>query len=245
MKILLVLECASLKKAEISGVCHKFASELRSRGHEVKILGAGNDETLKDRNFISLKKSCIPFFGKNLEKEGFVFAKVQNNVIYEAIRWCDVLHFFLPTKLSNTCRLIAETLDKPVTGGFYMTPENMADVLKMSWLKSFSASTYKRFKKRIYRHVKHIHCSSKDIAEKLTKYGYEPSVLHVFDNEVDEISSLEEMFITAKKEVRRGKDFSSLYPCGKDKRESRGIFNALNKYYMQRGFAIEIPEKLY
>lgn len=186
MKILFALECASLQTNGTTATCLRFASELRKRGHEVKILGVGGENTKNDPNYIELKKFHFPFFQWIIDKEGFVYAKLEYDIIYEAVKWCDIVHFFLPYSFGNGCRLIAETLGKPVTGAFHVAPENITAGLRIKWFEPLNRLLYVAFRDIVYRNVKHIHCPSSMIANRLKHFKYEPSVFHVISNGVND-----------------------------------------------------------
>ena len=186
MKVLFVLECANKMTNGTSATCLRFAEELRKRGHEVKILGVGDENTKNDPNYIGLRNFHFPLFQPLIEKEGFNFAHIDYDIIYKAVEWCDIVHFFLPFKLANTARLIANALHKPVTGAFHMQPQNITSALGFGTKAWPNNILYKEFYKYIYRKTKRIHCPSEMIATTLKNHGYEKNVYHVISNGVSD-----------------------------------------------------------
>ena len=186
MKILFVLECANRLTNGTSATCLRFAEELRKRGHEVKILGVGDKNTESDPNYIGLKNFVFPFFQCLIEKEGFNFAHIDYEVLYKAVEWADIVHYFLPFKLANKTRLIAQALHKPVTGAFHMQPQNITSALGFGTTAWPNNVLYKAFNNYIYKNTKRIHCPSEMIATTLKNHGYEKNEYHVISNGVSD-----------------------------------------------------------
>ena len=186
MKILFVLECANKMTNGTSATCVRFADELRKRGHEVKILGVGDENTKDDPNYIGLKNFHFPFFQCLIEKEGFNFGHIDYEILYKVVEWADIVHYFLPFKLANKTRLIAQALHKPVTGAFHMQPQNITCALGFGTKAWPNNILYKAFNTYIYENTKRIHCPSEMIATTLKNHGYSRNEYHVISNGVSD-----------------------------------------------------------
>lgn len=186
MKVLFVLECANKMTNGTSATCVRFANELRKRGHEVRIIGVGDENTKNDPNYIGLRNFHFPFFQGIIEKEGFNFAHIDYEIIYKAVEWCDIVHYFLPFKLANKTRLIAQALHKPVTGAFHMQPQNITSALGCGTKAWPNNILYKSFNNYIYKKTKRIHCPSEMIATTLKNHGYLKNEYHVISNGVSD-----------------------------------------------------------
>ena len=87
MKILFVIEMIDNHNGtSISAM--RYASELRNRGHEVKILTTG--EPKADRFVVPNRH--LPLVDPIAQRHGFQYAQADENVIREALEWCDVAH---------------------------------------------------------------------------------------------------------------------------------------------------------
>ena len=85
MKILFVIEMFDNHNGT-SISAQRYATELRKRGHEVKILTTGNP----DPNRFVVPVYHLPLVDGIAQKHGFQYAQPEENVIREALEWCDV-----------------------------------------------------------------------------------------------------------------------------------------------------------
>lgn len=186
MKIVFALNCANIVNNGTGATCLRFAEELRKRGHQVTLIGAALDEGKTMEDYVGLKHYKFPIFESLIEKEGFNFATTEIDKMYEAIKGADVVHVFLPFKMENTARLIAEGLDIPVTGAFHLQPQNVTSAIHMGKLKFINNGIYYGFRKYMYGQIRHIHCPSEMIAKQLHKHGYNLAKTWVISNGVSD-----------------------------------------------------------
>ncbi len=172
MKIVFALDCANIVNNGTGATCLRFAEELRKRGHQVILLGAENDDGKEHKDYVGLKHYHFPIFQGLIEKEGFMFPCAEIDKIYEAVEGADIVHLFLPFKMENTARLIAESLDIPVTGAFHLQPQNITSAIHMGKLKFINECLYFSFRKYMYDQIRHIHCPSQMTADELSKHHY-------------------------------------------------------------------------
>ena len=124
MKILFVLECANQSTNGTTASCIRFAKELEKKGHEVSIIGCDRIMGEAYHRYYGLPKYKFPLADKAIIKDGFIFVKILYERLSKAIEGQDVVHTFLPFKLSNMARLIAEEKGIAVTGAFHTVPQN-------------------------------------------------------------------------------------------------------------------------
>ncbi len=172
MKIVFALDCANIVNNGTGATCLRFAEELRKRGHQVILLGAENDDGKKHKDYVGLKHYHFPVFQGLIEKEGFMFPCSEVDKIYEAVKGADVVHLFLPFKMENTARLIAESLDIPVTGAFHLQPQNITSAIHMGKLSFINNCLYLGFRKYMYDQIRHVHCPSQMTADEIAKHHY-------------------------------------------------------------------------
>ena len=87
MKILLVIDTYDTNNNGTSISAQRFAAVLREHGNEVKILTTG--EPAPDK--FALKEFKVPVFNDLIHSHGFQFAKVDLDIIREAVKWADVV----------------------------------------------------------------------------------------------------------------------------------------------------------
>ena len=174
MKIVFVLECAGRMTNGTTATCIRFAEELTQRGHQVTIIGCEKDNVdPKIENYVTLDTFHFPVFNKLILKEGFTFVKVQPEKMVDVIKEADVVHIFIPFKLANTARLIAETYGVPVTSAFHLQPDSISSAIHLEWFHPLTNTLYYSFRKYIYDEVPLIHCPSEMISNLLkNKYNY-------------------------------------------------------------------------
>lgn len=172
MKILFVLECAGLMTNGTTASCVRFAKELEAKGHEITIIGCEPDKKINNLNhYVKLENFHFPIFQGLIEKEGFMFVKIDDAKLVEAIKNTECVHWFLPFKLGKHVKAIADAYNIPCTGAYHLQPDSISSAIHMNyrWLNYF---IYKGFQKYLYDITDYIHCPSTMIANKATQYGY-------------------------------------------------------------------------
>ena len=170
MKILFVLECANQPTNGTTATCIRFAKELEKKGHQVTIIGCDNIIGEKYPRYFGLPKYHFPFADKAIVKDGFLLVKILYKTIFEAMEGQDVVHTFLPFKLSNVCRLIAQERGIAVTTAFHIVPQNCTAAIHLGWSKLINGTVLYFFKKYLYNQVKYVHCPSPMAAEILKRH---------------------------------------------------------------------------
>ncbi|MBR4787975.1 MAG: glycosyltransferase [Bacteroidales bacterium] len=176
MKILFVIETIDNHNGT-SVSAKRFASELRSRGHEVKILTTG----IPDTNRFVVPELHLPLFNRLVKRHGFQYSKVDEDVIREALEWCDIAHCFMPFRLEIATKRMADKMGKPCTAAFHVQPENVTATFHMQDVKWLNTLIYNYFNRHFYKFFRHIHCPSRFITDYLVQLGY-TSEMHVISN---------------------------------------------------------------
>lgn len=184
MKIVFVLDCAHNLTNGTTATCVRFAEELRKRGHQVTIVGCSFEDGKEHKDYVGLPHYHFPLFQPLIEKEGFCFPKVDNRLLYEAIKDADVVHLFLPFKEENNARLIAQSLGVAVTGAFHLQPQNITGAIHLAWAGFINDILFYSFKRYLYQSVHYVHCPSKMIADQLVKHRYDRNEKVVISNGV-------------------------------------------------------------
>ena len=130
MKILFVIETIDNHNGT-SVSAMRFASELKKRGHEVKILTTG--EPKADRFVVPNRQ--LPLVNPIAQRHGFQYALPDENIIREALEWCDVAHCYMPFGLEIATKRMAKKMGKPCTAAFHVQPENVTATFSMQNVK--------------------------------------------------------------------------------------------------------------
>lgn len=184
MKILFVLECANQPFNGTTATCIRFAKELEKKGHEVTIIGCDNIIGEKYHRYYGLPKYHFPFADKAIVKDGFLLCKLIYKTLFEAIKGQDVVHTFLPFKLSNVCRLIAQEQGIAVTTAFHIVPQNCTSAIHLGWSKLINGIILYSFKRYLYNQVRYVHCPSQMAADLMKKHHFKNNEARVISNGV-------------------------------------------------------------
>ena len=184
MKILFVLECANQPTNGTTASCVRFANELEKKGHEVSIIGCDRIVGEAYHRYYGLPKYKFPLADKQMMKGGFLVCKLIYDTLYEAIKGQDVVHCFLPFKLSNVCRLIAQEQGIAVTTAFHIVPQNCTAAMHLAWSKLINGIILYSFKRYLYNQVRYVHCPSQMAADLMKKHHFKNNVPRVFSNGV-------------------------------------------------------------
>ena len=181
MKILFVIDTYDTNNNGTSISAQRFAAELRQRGHEVKILTAG--EPGDDR--FTLPTYKMPIFQPLMDKQNFNFAYNDKKTIREAVKWADIIHCFLPFAIEVEAKRYADKIGKPSTAAFHIQPQNLWSSVglgKVDWIQN---GTYMSFRNFLYNKFRHIHAPSRFMANEIQKRGYTAKI-HVISNGIQD-----------------------------------------------------------
>ncbi len=155
---------------------------LEKRGHTVRVVTAG---PVEGPDIYHLEKRRIPIVSKVAEKQQMYFAKPDKKIMRKAFAGADVVHFFMPWKVSRVGIKICRKMRIPYTAAFHAQPENITYGMGLGRLgKPVAWYIYHKFKLQFYRHVTHVHCPSAFIAYELKNKKYK-NRYHIISNGID------------------------------------------------------------
>lgn len=169
MRIVFVVDQYDSLNNGTTATARRFAEELKKRGHDVSILAAGTEVSEK----IQVAKLKIPIFQSLIEKQGFCFARPNDEAYYRAFRNADIVHFFLPTWFCRRGEFIARQMKIPTVSAFHLQPENVTYSIGLGKSKKANAILYRYFYRSFYNRFRYIHCPSEMIADQLKKHEYD------------------------------------------------------------------------
>ena len=184
MKILFVLESANQQTNGTSTSCLRFAHELEKRGHEVTLIGCDRIIGEKYHRSYGLPKYHMPFADNAIVKDGFILCKMVYETIFEAVQGQDLVHIFLPFKLGNMCRLIAQEQGIAVTTAMHIVPQNTTGAIHLGWSKLINGILLYSFKRYLFNQVRYVHCPSQMAANMMKEHHFNNNVPVVISNGV-------------------------------------------------------------
>lgn len=156
---------------------------LIEKGHTVRVLtiddGSNTPYALKERSF-----------GKPIDKvihsQGMQLAKPDKSVIRKAVTGADVVHIFMPFKLGYKTIELCREMNIPCTAAFHFAPENITATAHLSKWRFINSLVWKRWYKKVYSHISHVHCPSNMAARQLEERNYN-AVKYVISNGYNDI----------------------------------------------------------
>ena len=184
MRILFVLECANQSTNGTTATCLRFAKELEKKGHVITIIGCDRIIGEKWHRYIGLPKYKYPFTDNLIVKDGFILCKLVYEKMYEALKGQDLVHLFLPFKLANVFRLLAQEQGIACTTAFHIVPQNITGCMHLAKSKLINGIILYSFKRYIYNQVRYVHCPSQMAADLMKKHHFKNNVPKVISNGV-------------------------------------------------------------
>jgi glycosyltransferase involved in cell wall biosynthesis len=181
MKILLIIDQFDNSNNGTTISARRFAKGLEKAGHEVRIISTGNPNKNK---YVVKEMPLTPIVSHIIKSQGMTFAMPNNNVLLEAVKDVDIVHFYMPFFFSTTSLKTIEKLNIPHTAAFHVQPENITYTIGLGTNKNVNNCLYTHFRDNFYNRFTHIHCPSNFIANELKAHGYTAN-MHVISNGVD------------------------------------------------------------
>ncbi|MDO7252433.1 glycosyltransferase [Helicobacter cappadocius] len=182
--IVLVVDSFADKSNGTSMTAYRFAQALKEKGHQVRIVAPHIDGD----GYYNIPERYIPLVTEISHKQHMIFGKPIKKVLMEAFEGADVVHLFLPFKLEIVAMKIAQKMKIPYMAAFHLQPEHITYNIKLQKLGILNKFIFWLFKFRFYRHIHHIHCPSKLIADEINKNGYKAKK-YIISNGFDKIYS--------------------------------------------------------
>ena len=174
MKILYVVNNAFVTGNGLSASCRRTVHYLREAGEDVRILSArAEGDEQPDYPLSDMK---IPLFDPLIKKQGYSFAKTDDDMIRRAVSWADIVHLEEPFFLQiHTCR-IAEELGVPMTATYHLHPENLFSSVGLRKNLFFNRSTMRFWRDTVFNRCEAIQCPTENVRERLRRWHFQPEL---------------------------------------------------------------------
>lgn len=160
----------------------RFVSELRKRGHYVKVLSYS---TQPEPDKILFDQYKVPFFQHLVDKNKANLAKPDVKKFEEAFKDVDFVHIYIPLPFGWTAAKVATKMGIPVFTAFHMHPGNVLYNLKLERVPFLERFVFWFIKKKLYNYSTDIHCPTQFVYDTLKKHKYKQE-LHVISNGYDD-----------------------------------------------------------
>lgn len=125
--------------------------------------GANDDFILPTR--------VIPIVDILIRKQGYSFAKPDDDIIREAVHWADVVHLEEPFALEEHVVRIAKQEEVPLTATYHLHPENMFASVHLHHVRWLNEAVLHWWIRHIFNHCQIVQCPSMNVLERLRSHG--------------------------------------------------------------------------
>lgn len=184
MRIAIVIDIYQDKGNGTSISARQLVSELRAKGHFVRVLCTKSyDQTKETQDIVEFPVKVIPGFQKMIESQHAVLAEPDDAMIRKAFADIDIVHIYMPFFLGTRCAKLASEMNIPVLGCYHISAENITFNAGMRYVPFATETAYKFLRNHHYKSdiIKDIHCPSRCIASTVFKYHYQQN-LHIVSN---------------------------------------------------------------
>ena len=181
MKVLFVCNNAYTPGNGLSASARNTIQELRKSGVDARLMAVRNPDPSGPQPDFPLEHFKFPIFEPIIRANGFCYAKIDREVITQAVEWADVVHFEEALFLENVVRKIAVAKGKACTATFHLYPHNIAANLGLSKRNRFNNLLMRWWKHIVFNYCSDIQCPTAEVARYLQEYDVRAR-LHVISN---------------------------------------------------------------
>ncbi len=185
-KVKVLFICNNDPYAKGNGLCTAVKltiKHLRERGVETRLVSTVSPSHDGPQPEYPLPRFIFPVFQPLVEANCFCFARLDKNLVSEAVAWADVVHIEEPFPIQIFAIGEAERMGKAIVASFHLFTDNIFYNVRMGWCGIGNRALMNFWKKHVYDRCSHIHCPSKTVENLLCSYGFKAE-LRTFTNGV-------------------------------------------------------------
>lgn len=181
MKVLIVSNNAYLKGNGVCTAVQSLKSRLTEEGVEVRLLTCENPDKEGQQPDYPLKHFVIPIFEPIIRANGFMFSRIDPEMIRKAVEWADVVHLMEGFPLEAATATIAAELGKPCVGTYHTFTENITANIGLGYDTIINKLINRLWSSQVYNKCVSVQCPTQTVKEHLEENGY-TSALIVISN---------------------------------------------------------------
>ena len=181
MKVLFVCNNAYTPGNGLSASARNTVRQLREHGIDARLMAVRNPDPAGPQPDFPLGHFKFPLFEPIIRSNGFCFAKVERNVIADAVDWADVVHLEEGFPLEIAVRKKAVAKGKACTATFHLYPHNITANLGMGRKNVVNVPILRWWKRDVFDYCSDIQCPTAEVARYLKENGIRAR-LHVISN---------------------------------------------------------------
>lgn len=181
MKVLIVCNNVHMRGNGVSTAVRSLMQRLADEGIDVRLAACKNPDKNGMQPDYPLEHFRFPIFEPIISSNGFMFARIDKDMLTRAVAWADVIHIMEAFPLESAVVEIAERLGKPCIGSYHTFTENITANLGISKSTFINKLITRWWKNSVYDHCTCIQCPTEKVREHLEENGY-ASRLEVISN---------------------------------------------------------------
>ena len=170
MKITVVCDILGKEDNGTTIATMNFIRHLQ-KNNEVRILCCDQTKVGQPGYFVTKTKKFPGYLGKFVKATGFALAKVDEDIVRQAVEGADIIHCLEPFALSMAAIKYAKKHNIPVTAAVHLLPEHILYYIHMSWNFVLNWAIYKYWWNHTYKHVDAIHFPTEFDRNLFTNYN--------------------------------------------------------------------------
>lgn len=185
MKVLVVCNNAFTKGNGLQTVIQSLIPYLRMSGIEARLMSARNEVENGIQPDYPLEHFRFPIFDSLIASHSYGFARIDEDIIREAVNWADVVHIQEGFPLEAKTARIAEKAGKAIVGTFHLYTQNiLANALIERKDNILNDILMHIWKKEAYDYCSDIHCPTETVRKHLVANGFKAR-MKVISNGID------------------------------------------------------------
>jgi len=181
MKVLFVCNNAYNPGNGLSVSIHNTIRKLREHGVDARLMAVRNPDPAGPQPEFPLGHFKFPVFEPIIYANGFAYAKIEREVIREALAWADIVHIQEAMPLENVVVAMARKMGKTLTATFHLYPQNVLANLgfpKRNFVNPFLLDNWRGL---VFNHCSDIQCPTEVVRNYLANKRFKAR-LHVISN---------------------------------------------------------------
>lgn len=185
MKVLVVCNNAYTKGNGLQTVIQSLIPKLREAEIDARLMSERNSDAEGMQPDYPLDHFRFPIFDSLIASHSYGFAKIDEAMIDEAVRWADVIHLQEGFPLEAKVAYAAVEAGKPIVGTFHLYSQNiLANVMVERKENFLNDLLMHMWRTRVYDHCIDIQCPTETVRKHLKANGFK-SNMRVISNGID------------------------------------------------------------
>lgn len=173
MKVLVVCNNAFTKGNGLQTVMQSLIPRLKEAGIDARLMSVRNDDPAGPQPDYPLEHFKFPIFDSLIASHSYGFARIDKEIIREAVEWADIVHLQEGFPLEARTARIADKAGKTIVGTFHLYSQNILANALINRKDNFLNDVLMYFwRTGAYDYCSDIHCPTETVRQHLADNGF-------------------------------------------------------------------------